>query len=707
MRETASIEASQSAPSGGRMVAVIAVFVFAGAALLVFSPGLRSHWVYDDYWAIVENPHVRTLWPLSVPLSAEQEAPFVDRPIVSLTCAINYALAGGTADSFPFRVTNVSIHVINALLLFGLIRRTFALPRVPESGRPAGLPIAFGAALLWLVHPFSVEPVIYVTQRTELMFATFLLLTLYAFARAAVSAGAIGRAGWMLVSVASCALGMACKEVMISAPLVVLLFDRAYVSGGFGAALRRHRGLYAGLVAAWGLLAVLLFTEPNRNLTAGFDQAIGVWDYLRIQAGVLLHYLKLLVYAGDLNVHYHRSASPAVTQWLPQGIVIVVLLAGAIIATLRRPMWGTPALAAFIVLAPTSSFYPIETEVGSDRRMYVPAAWLLVLFVAAAHVVLRRRGRAAARAVVVLSLVIGGYFGIQSYLRAEEWNDPIGIWADGIAKTPDDPISHNNYAYELSSRRGEESREATEEAIAHFRKAIELDPTYASAHANLAAVYLKTGELDLALPLLQKAVELDPSLADAHNNAGVLLLMTGEYEQALKAFTIAMKLKPRDAVTHFNRADALYHLGRTDEGIAAIQSALELGLDQKRPEAFMRLGDLYADRGDTARAMHFYEQALAARPHFPTVLFKMGMLCVSRNDTHAARQFFERAVEQDPNNLQARFNLAMSYARMQEWSKAAASLETVLRLDPNFSAARTQLERVRAFQARDGAAATP
>ena len=84
------------------------------------------------------------------------------------------------------------------------------------------------------------------------------------------------RAGWSAAAVLSCALGMASKEVMVTAPVVVLLYDRVFLAGSWKEVARRRRGLYAGLAGTWLILAVLMARadDANRNLEGDLDRRV-------------------------------------------------------------------------------------------------------------------------------------------------------------------------------------------------------------------------------------------------------------------------------------------------------------------------------------------------------------------------------------------------------------------------------------------------
>ena len=105
----------------------------------------------------------------------------------------------------------------------------------------AAVPLALAVAMLWAVHPLQTESVAYIVQRAESLVGLFYLLTLYFVVRGATSARAIV---WYAGSVVACLLGMASKEVMVSSPLIVFLYDRAFLAGSFREAWPGAAGAY-------------------------------------------------------------------------------------------------------------------------------------------------------------------------------------------------------------------------------------------------------------------------------------------------------------------------------------------------------------------------------------------------------------------------------------------------------------------------------
>ena len=228
------------------------------AIALVYARSLQVPFIFDDADAVQRNPTIRRLDAWAIINPPADGSTTTGRPVVNVSFALNYALSGEAVWSY--HAFNVAIHALTALALFGLLRRTFvALDPSAASFPPV---LAALVALLWALHPLQTETVICIAQRTEALCGLFYLLTLYAFARAGAEPNHDSRR-WLGISVAACLIGMATKEVMVTAPLVVLLYDRTFFARSFAAAWRQRRGFYIALAATWLLLAYLVLQNSG------------------------------------------------------------------------------------------------------------------------------------------------------------------------------------------------------------------------------------------------------------------------------------------------------------------------------------------------------------------------------------------------------------------------------------------------------------
>jgi len=195
--------------AGGAVIAV--------AVVAAYSRTYSVPLLFDDGGAIANNASIRhwgsAFWP---PITTTAGG----RPVLNLSLALNFAISGTSVWSY--HALNLAIHGLAALTLFGIFRRTLA-PRVG----PAAPGLAFSAALLWALHPLQTESVTYIVQRAESLMGLFYLLTLYCFIRGTEgqkaeepNPGRPGTSVFLYFSAFFCLLGMATKEVMVSAPLM-------------------------------------------------------------------------------------------------------------------------------------------------------------------------------------------------------------------------------------------------------------------------------------------------------------------------------------------------------------------------------------------------------------------------------------------------------------------------------------------------------
>ena len=309
-------------PFSRRWVLPALLFVL-GAA--VYSSSLGGTFLLDDIPQIVENPYLRRIsWPF--PLLGNTR-----RPLLYLTLAVNYQL-GGLAP-WGYHLFNILVHLAAGLLVFGSMRRV-AGRLAGWSGAAADGP-AFWTALLWMVHPLTIPAVTYVIQRSESLAALAYLLVFYAALR---YLGGAGRT-WAWCSILACLAGGLVKETLVTAPVLVWLYDRLSGGAGWRAALRRHRLLYFGYGLAWLVMGYLWATAHPESLpTAGFGLAgVSPWQYLLSQPPVIVHYLRLVIWPWPLILDYGWQPGQ---DGLPLWAALLVLIggtAGIVLAGRGRP----------------------------------------------------------------------------------------------------------------------------------------------------------------------------------------------------------------------------------------------------------------------------------------------------------------------------------------------------------------------------------
>ena len=615
--------------------------VLAGAALLAAAAALaygRTFSVpmlFDDEPSIVDNASLRHLatafWP---PVKSTVGG----RPVLNLSLALNYAVSGMRVWSY--HGVNLAIHIMAAWALFGVVRRTLA-----RRAAPSATLIACCVSLLWAVHPLQTESVTYVIQRAESLMGLFYLLTLYCFIRGA-EAAAPGGGRWFAASFAACLLGMGTKEVMVTAPLVVLLYDRTFLAGSFGEALRRRGRTYAALASTWIVLAALVVMAGGRGGSAGFGVGVTPWSYALTQVPAVARYLCLAFWPRTLIFDYGTALEMHSFRLLPCAVAVAGLAAATGWALARRPALGFLGASFFAILAPSSSIVPIATETIAEHRMYLPLIPVVVLAVLAIHRVLRR-------ATLPLCLLLSAALALATWQRNAAYATGEVLWADTVAKLPENDRAQYNLGCILASMPGRLG-----EAIAHYEEALRLNPSNANAHTNLGTALASLGRTEEAISHYREALRLKPDLAEAHNDLGNALSALDRTGEATAEFEAALRLKPDYVEAHNDLGCALAKTpGRLDDAVAEFRAALRL-----RPDFYQanyNMANTLNSLGRTPEAIEQYEQALRIKPDDPTIRFYLaGALLKMPGRTDEAVAQLNEVLRLDPGNERARRVLA-------------------------------------------------
>jgi tetratricopeptide (TPR) repeat protein len=623
-------------PRGGRRFAstVLVALLLAGAASFAYQTSFAGVFVFDDEYAIQRNPNIRALWPLTRALSAPPESPVSARPVASLTLAVNYAMApvesreamapGGAgapadvtrrflANVWGYHFMNLALHVCAALAVFGVVRRTLTSDRLRPRFGAASRALASAVALVWVVHPLTTDAVTYVTQRTEVLMGVFYLLTLYCAIRGAEPGiDRARRRGWATAAIVACALGMGSKQTMVTAPVVVFVWDWI-----FGPGTRRLRWrLYSGLAATWVILVAGLVLERWPHSIGAGVEGWTPWTYLLTQAGVIVHYLRLSFVPVPLVLDYDGwPMARSVLDVAPQAALLGVLVAATMAAVVRRAPWGFASAWFFALLAPSSSVLPLATEIAAERRMYTALVAVVALAIVGAYglgqlllerlVPDRRRWRTA-RVVAVLALagVAGGLAMITLDRNRDYWSEE-RIWRDTVDKRPDNPRARLNYGVALAADR------RYPEAEAQLREALRLKEPVAKAHLNLGSILCSEQRLDEGVPHLERAVALDPELSTAQANLGEAYGAMGRRAEAAQHFALAVAGEP-DRLFLLNRLGWLLATSPEDD-VRDAARAIELGERAVRLTSRLDTVSLDTLAAAYAEAGRFDEAAAVAR----------------------------------------------------------------------------------------------
>jgi Flp pilus assembly protein TadD len=634
-------------PAASRRAVLWSGLILVLAGLAAYQNSFSGKFVFDDTPAILENGTIRQLWPLGPVLSPPGAAGQTvgGRPLLNLSLAIDYAISG--TDPWSYHATNLLLHLLAGLTLFGIVRRTL---------RQGVLP-ALAAALLWTLHPLQAESVAYVVQRAESLMGLLYLLTVYGFIRYAglPSEETAGRRGWAVLSVLACLLGMAAKEVMVTAPVIVLLYDRTFVAGTFGEAWRRRKRYYLALAATWILLALLVLGNDGRGGTAGFGTAVSPVDYALTQFWAVAHYLRLALWPYPLVADYGRGWLQGPTLGVAIDAMVVLGLAAGAAAALRRqprsfpPASGKAALGFagawfFLILAPSSSVIPVATETVAEHRMYLPLAAVVVAAVAGLAALLPRRAWLLACGLAAVGC------GLMTAERNLAFRDNLALWGDAVEKMPENADARNNLGRALLDDG------SVGAALAQDQEAERLNPHSAFIRTNLGNALARTGRVPEAIVQYREALRLMPSGAPAYNDLGNALVAAGRPAEAIFNYKQALRIQPDYPAAENGLGGALFRTGNLGGAVFHFQAALRL--NPAYAEAHFNLANAFDAAGRSADAIREYEAAFRLRAGSAEAHNNLAILLAQAGRFREAELHFQAALRLQPGNPDVAGNLA-------------------------------------------------
>jgi len=683
-----NLQARQNAvgPASGRAQALLAAALIAVAALVAYHNSFAGVFLFDEDKEIVNNESIRRLSdPIRLLFSTQ-------RPLVNLSLAVNYAFSGLRPTGY--HLFNLIVHISAAITLFSLIRRIIArYTSHPATG------IALAAAVIWVVHPLNTQAVTYVIQRAESMMAMFYLLTLYFLwrgAEAAQSATPQRATGWYVTSVCACAMGMGSKPIMITAPVVALLFDRAFIAGTFQEAVRQRWKVYVGLAAtwgvlvAWGVLETTFGTATREGAAAGLAfKDITPLEYAQTQLWALCVYLRLALIPYPQCFDYGWPVVRDPATLVICGVIVLSLLMATALGLWKNRWWGFLGAMFFLVLAPTSSVIPIRDTIF-EHRMYLPLGCAVAFGVIALWLILLRGnaefGKAAMirrRILVALCMIfVIGYTAL-TIARNRLYHNEIVMWEEVLRRRPENARAYDALGaiHDLAGRR--------DKAIDMYRKSLALRPDYINSRFNLGTALIAQGSVTQGIAEYQKVLDDDPAHPLVRLSLGEALLRSGD-PQGLTLIREGVTRNPEEATGHFVLGNALMTMRDFEGALTAYQESARL-----RPsfaEAHYGAGNALMQLNRLDEAVAAFRQSLRWEPNRPSTLNNLGNVLARLERWSEAEDALRTALRLDPNHLNARFALGGVLRRTGRSSEAATEYKRILQLHPGHVPAQQALQ---------------
>jgi protein O-mannosyl-transferase len=493
---------------------ILLALVAAVLVLAAYAPTIGAPFMWDDHQLVLGSTFVRETSTFSdffdtaffSQQETEPQGRGYYRPLTILSLALDHAIHATNAGGY--HLTNLVLHVVNALLLLSLLRKAGA----------SALAAALGATL-WALAPRLTEAVAWVSGRTDVLAGTFVLLALLV----------VERASWPRRALSALLLlgGLLSKEVALAGVAAVAVLE-----------LSRPVRFRARLLSLAPLsFSLLVYVAFRVHAIGVVPHGSGASPLRRLSAApeALGRYLAALLDPWHPNVQIGHLLAPN-AGYIALGVVVLVtavVCAPRLVRAARHPLeragLALVAVGFFLVL----HLLPLAVNVvTADRFLYLPLAGIALVATRPAAELLARVPRVARAGVAVLVLS----FGVVTWQRSVLWSDEIDFWSNAYSTGN----ANATTAIELGNvyfRAGLHPH-----AIALYES--RSDPGRGMPRNNTVAALQAVGRYSEARFLMVELVRLFPDVPKFRLNLALAALSVNDFEMARRELDEALRQYP-------------------------------------------------------------------------------------------------------------------------------------------------------------------
>ncbi len=551
--------------------------------IIVFFPSFSADFVnWDDPDNLYENPDVLNFGLQSIKNIFTQDVIGNYNPLPILMFSVEHKLFG--LNPKWFHIINILFHIANVLLVY----RLFGLLKITHWGA------LFGAAL-FAIHPMHVESVAWITERKDVLFAFFFLLSSISYLKYRQNKI---KKHWYF-SLFYFFIGLFAKIQMVSLPLSLVAYDYLF-DRKFEFKRIVHKWPFFLGALCFGLLGIWLLQEAgslDEQASYHFGQRLIIGGY------ALMVYLAKFVWPYELSALYPYPAVLPGYFYIAAVMAVGVLLGGFYLFLKKKVHWVFGLFFFFANIVFLLQILNAGQGLTADRFSYVSYLGLIYIlayyFSKHTHTSSRYRRALFLSAGVYLSI-----FAFRAHKQTKTWDNSATLWTQVIkyydnATTPytnranhyrdigkkDLAMQDYNKAISLDPKQSSiyNSRakllfanQAYLESIQDYTKGLSIDPDNVEMLVNRGAAYAATGQYEIALRDIDKAVKIDPKQKNAYLNRSLIYQRLEMFDQAIEDIDRYLGLDPNHANLWYEKARLLYFKNRQPEALAAIDQAIKL-----------------------------------------------------------------------------------------------------------------------------------
>ena len=559
--------------------------------VLFFANHLNNPFQFDSVAYIVNNPNLKN--PETMLTAEFWQKEFLDRGLLRMSIALNVYLDG--FRPFGYHIFNLAFHILNALLLFFVLEKSFRRFGMEAMGwgNKRIRTVSFFSAVFFLCHPIQTESVIYIMSRSEVIASTFYLAGFLTFQQLLErpSTSRLQYGLYFLVIFLIALVGFSVKQIVATLPAIMILY---YLCGcpEQSPALRfliKWKWTIIGIIAGVSsfLFYKLLTDETFLIGPSRPEEMVGRAKYMLSQPSVIVfYYVNKLLFPMNLNIDPDIEV---VTNLVSRNFLIPMLcIAFLLLCSLK--VFKTRFIFFFlcwffIILSPSSSIVTLH-DLAAEHRIYLASAGFFILFACGVSEVTCRWGETQPLKIstALIFCVFVGALGIMTIKRNAVWQSELSLWQDTYQKSPQKlrPLINLARAHSIEGN--------TEKAIKYYQESLVEGPGVFATNYNLGNLYLTKGLVDDALRHFQLASRIEPEIPEPFAKLGEIYLSQKNFKLADSYFKRAVELNPRFSQVFKNLGVVnFYHLNKPKQGLAYFTRSLTLDPGQAEADKIREL----------------------------------------------------------------------------------------------------------------------
>ncbi|SHJ73806.1 Tfp pilus assembly protein PilF [Desulfatibacillum alkenivorans DSM 16219] len=578
-----------------------------------------------------------------------------------------------------FHLTNILLHALNTLLLFAVLNKMTGAP----------FKSAFAAAL-FAVHPMHVESVAWITERKDVLFGLFWLLSMGAYLKFVKNPGWKNYALILLLFI----LGLMAKPMMVTLPFALLLLDYWPLKRISPEEITQApKRIWALVREKTPLFAVSLVFSLATFILQRHVGAVASLEGAPLSFRIPNAFISYFKYAYhtlwpvDIAVYYPIPENP-----LPHWMWIGALLILAAVTFLAAFRWKTDRclivgwLFFLGVMFPVIGVSQSGPQAMAARFMYIPAIGLYIMAAWGGPELFRRApSKKAVAAGAGIGLVLA--LTLLGYNQARAWEDGIALMKRSMQITGENPFA--SYLIGVAALRKQDYPAAEK----YLRESLTLKEKRKDALEGLSIALNRQGKTEEAITCIKKALEIEPDSIKAKSYLGTYYFKAGFYEDGRKIRDEVVQADPKEAIVLYNIATMFFD--QMDYKNAKTWFQKNIKANPFMYEAYTFLGAIALKQGETDAALANYLEALNLHPDLPQVHNLVGLLYIKKGLAAPAEAHFRESMRQAPGFLDAPYNLACLYDLMGNEQAAQALLKTLIKTAPQYQEAIDKLEQIR------------